>query len=74
MSNNLDETLRLQFEKRLEWIREVRGQRLQGIAVVLPVWPIYQPRRFPGRNECPGTHCSLIVKEKRRQFLPESLR
>ena len=30
---------------------------------------------FPGRNECPGIHCSLIVKEEREaQLLPESLR
>ena len=29
---NLDETVRLQSEKREEWIREIRGERLQGIA------------------------------------------
>ena len=33
MSKNLDETARLQSEKRQEWIREIRGERLQGIAV-----------------------------------------
>ena len=32
MSKNLDETVRLQSEKRQEWIREIRGKRLQGIA------------------------------------------
>ena len=32
MSNNLDETVRFQSEKREEWIREVREERLQGIA------------------------------------------
>ena len=26
---------------------------------------------FPERNKCPGTHRSLIVQEKRRQFLPD---
>ena len=25
---------------------------------------------FPGRNECPGTHCSLIEQE-RKQFVPD---
>ena len=32
MSKNLDETVRLQSEKRQEWIQEIRGERLQGIA------------------------------------------
>ena len=32
MSKYLDETVRLQSEIRQEWIREVRGERLQGIA------------------------------------------
>ena len=31
MSKNFDKTERLQFEKREEWIREIRGGRLQGI-------------------------------------------
>ena len=31
-------------------------------------------RSFPGRNECPGTHCSLIEQEKRRQFPEFDLR
>ena len=33
MSKNLEETVRLQSEKREEWIREIRGVRLQGIAM-----------------------------------------
>ena len=32
MSKNLDEAVHFQFEKIQEWIREVRGERLQGIA------------------------------------------
>ena len=32
MSKNLDETVRLQSEKTEEWILEIRGERLQGIA------------------------------------------
>ena len=26
---------------------------------------------FPGRNECPGIHCCLIVKEERETVLPD---
>ena len=32
MPKNLDETESLQSEKRKEWIRDVRGERLHGIA------------------------------------------
>ena len=32
VSKNLDVTVRFQSEKKKEWIREVRGERLQGIA------------------------------------------
>ena len=32
MSKNFDETVRLQSQKRQEWIREIGGKRLQGIA------------------------------------------
>ena len=50
MSKNFDETVRLQSEKREEWIREVRGER-QGIAEGrsnVSVRPAYQPRCLPG--------------------------
>ena len=30
LSKSLDETVRLQSEKRQEWIREGRGEKLQG--------------------------------------------
>ena len=39
VSKNFDETVRLHSEKRQEWIREIREERLQGIAeaqVALP--------------------------------------
>ena len=32
VSQNLDETVCLQFEKREEWIGEIRKEKLQGIA------------------------------------------
>ena len=32
MSKNFDETKRLQSEQRQEYVREIRGERLQGIA------------------------------------------
>ena len=74
MSTNLDETVRLQSEIRREWIREARGERLQGIAEVASSAPRLASSSavsFPGRNECPGTHCSLIEQKEKRQFLPD---
>ena len=75
MSKNFDETAHLQSEKRQEWIREIRGERLQGIAEGVTSAPYRansSSASFSGRNECPGTHCSLIEQEggERRQFLP----
>ena len=61
---NFDETVRLQSEKRQEWIRE----RLQGIAEgasSAPRLASSSATSFPGRNECPGTHCSLIEQERK---------
>ena len=49
VSKNLDEAVRLQSEKRQEWIRET----LQGIeedASSAPAWPAHQPRRSPGET------------------------
>ena len=79
MSKNFNETVRLQSEKKEEWIREIRGERLQGIAEGAsnaPCLASLSAASFPGRNECPGTHCSLIEQEgrEREQLLPESLR
>ena len=54
---NLDEAIRLQFEKRQEWIREVKGERLQGIAEgesSAPRWPAHQPHRFLGETSVRG--------------------
>ena len=68
MSKNFDETVRLQSEIRREWIREIRGERLQGIAEGASSAPRLASSSgvlFPGRNECPGTHCSLIEQEER---------
>ena len=68
MSKNLDETLRLQSENGQEWIREIRKERLQGIAEgtsSAPRLASSSAASFPGRNECPGTHCSLIEQEER---------
>ena len=67
MSKNLDETVRFQSEKRREWIREIRGERLQGIAEGAsraPRLASSSAASFPGRNECPGTHCSLIEQKR----------
>ena len=67
MSKNLNETVRLQFEKREEWIRKIRGERLQGIAEGASSAPLLASSSagsFPGRNECPGTQCNLIEQER----------
>ena len=68
MSNNLNETVCLQSEKRQEWIREIRGERLQGIAESVSSAPRLassSATSFPGRNERPGIHCSVIEQERR---------
>ena len=63
---NFDETVRLQSGKREEWIRLIRRERLQGIAESASSAPRLassSAASFPGRNECPGTHSSLIEQE-----------
>ena len=67
MSKNSDETVRLQSEKTEEWIREIRGERLQGIAEgasSAPRLASSSATSFPRKNECPGTHCILIEQER----------
>ena len=68
MSKNFDETVRIQSEKRQEWIREVRGERLQGIAEGASSAPHLASSLavlFSRRNESLGTHCSLIEQKER---------
>ena len=68
MSKYFEETVRLQSEKRREWIREIRGERLQGIAEgasSAPRLASSSSASFPGRNECPATHFSLIEQDER---------
>ena len=68
MSKNFDETVHLQSKKGEEWIREIRGERLQGIAEgasSAPRLASSSAAPFPRGNECPGTHCSLIEQEER---------
>ena len=63
MSKNFDETVCLQSEKRQELIQQIRGERLQGVAEGASSAPHFASSSagsFSGRNECPGTHCSLI--------------
>ena len=69
VSKYFEETVRLQSEIRREWIREIRGERLQGIAEGASSAPRLASSSavsFPGRNECPGTHCSLIEQEEKK--------
>ena len=49
--------------RREKWIREVRGRKLHRTAEGRSIAPSLASSlavSFPGRNECPGTHCSLI--------------
>ena len=69
MSKKFDETVHLQSEKREGWIREIRGEKLQGIAEgrsSTPCLASISAASFPGRNECPGTHYSLIEQKERK--------
>ena len=68
MSKNFSETVRLQSEKIEEWMQDRREERLQGIAEgasSAPRLASLSAASFPGRNECPGTHCSLKEKKER---------
>ena len=69
VSKYFEETVRLQSGKRQEWIREIRGERLQGIAEGVSSAPRVassSATSFPGRNECPGTHCTLIEQDEKK--------
>ena len=68
MSKNVDETVRLRSEKRQEWTREIRGERLQGMAEGASSAlrrATSSAASFSGRNECFGTHCSMIEQMER---------
>ena len=68
MSKNFDETVNLMSEKREEWIREIREERLQGIAEETSSAPRLtssSAESSPRRNECAGTHCNLMELEER---------
>ena len=64
MSKNLDETVHLQSAKRQEWIQKIKKD-CRG-ASSAPRLASSSALSFPGRNECPGTHSSLIVQEEKR--------
>ena len=56
------------FRPILSTLSVSRGERLQGIAEDASSAPrLASPSAasFPGRNECPGTHCSLIERKER---------
>ena len=66
MSQNFNETVLLQSKKRKEGYE--RGETIQGIAEGASRASGLGrslPPSFLGRNECPGTHCSLIEHEER---------
>ena len=58
MSKNFDETVRLYSKKRSEE-RDCRRLRSS-----LSYQANSSAALLPGKNECPGTYCSLIIKER----------
>ena len=65
---NLDETVCLQSEKNTGVDTRDKKERLQGIAERTsnsPRLASSSAESFPGRNECPGTQCSLIAQEEK---------
>ena len=53
---------------KIDSIREIGGERLQGVAEgasSAPRLASSSAASLPGRNECLGTHCSLIEQEER---------
>ena len=77
MLKNFDETVCLQSEKREEWIREIREERLQGIAEGTSSTHCLassSAESSPRRNECLGTHSSLTELEKRENSFLHRLR
>ena len=70
MSKNLDKTIRIQSEKKRQWIRKIRGERLQGITEgtsSAPSLASFLSGSFPGINKSRGTHCGLIKQEQREK-------
>ena len=66
-----DNMLPIQEKRRVDTRNK---KRLQGVAEGASSAPrpaSSSVASFPGRNECPGTHCSLIEQEEKRQFLPD---
>ena len=56
------------IRKKRRGVREIKGERLRGAAESSSSATSQansSAASFPGRNESPGTHCSLIVEEKR---------
>ena len=80
MTKYFDEKVGLQSEKRREWLRKVREERLQGLQraqKALPVWPAHQQRRSSGETSVRGPIVANKTGGARRQFvidLPQSLR
>ena len=67
MPKNLDETVRLQSKKREEWMQEVRRKETtRDSRSSSPYLANSSVASLPEKNECPGTHCKLIVKGERK--------
>ena len=66
MSKDLDETVCLQSEiRRVDTRDKRRLQRIAEGASSAHRLASSSAESFPGRNECPGSYCSLIEQEER---------
>ena len=63
-AKNFNETVCLQSEKRKEWVREERLQEIAKGTCSAPRLTSSSAASFPRKDECPGTHCSLIEQER----------
>ena len=74
VSKNLDETVRLESEKRGEWIQETRGERLQRITEGASNAHHLAGASFLGRNECQATHLFCYHRRREKTVLARSAR
>ena len=77
MSKNLDETVRLQYEKRQEWIREITAEKLQEIAEgssSVSRLASSSAASFPREKRVFGEALQPDKTGEKRQLLPESLK
>ena len=70
MSKNFDEAVRLQSDKREEWIQKLGGEKIHGTAEgrsSASRQASSLAASYTEKFNCMGIHCSLIVQEERKR-------